>query len=91
MSFIKTAIVGFSLAALAGCSTTTYRSIEEMEIGDDKFIIKYGETVVSRGPFNGGIISRDQKFAKCNEQGGSLQCTNLPIFIDGTPLVNTVR
>ena len=40
-----------ALTLLAGCSTTTYRSIQEMESHNGNLVIKYGETVVKQELF----------------------------------------
>ncbi|QQD22706.1 hypothetical protein [Venatoribacter cucullus] len=76
-----------ALTLLAGCSTTTYRSIQEMESHNGNLVIKYGETVVKKELFSAKITSTNQKVAQCDQSDNDLNCTSLNITIDGQPLV----
>lgn len=89
MKALKLLTVASIAVVVSACSTTTVRSVQEMEANKGTMYIKYGEVVVQKELFSSRIISNDQKIAKCEESGTDLKCSSLNLTIDGTPLKQT--
>jgi len=85
----KLNLLGFALlvSVLAGCSTTTVRSIQEMESHNGDLVLKYGEVKYRQNLFSTELVSNEQKVANCKQTAEELDCKSLKVAIDGEPLV----
>lgn len=85
----KLNLLSFALlvSVLAGCSTTTVRSIQEMESHNGDLVLKYGEVKYRQNLFSTELVSNEQKVANCKQTAEELDCKSLKVAIDGEPLV----
>jgi hypothetical protein len=88
MNIIKTTAIIAGIMSITACSTTTMRSIQEMESNNDQLFIKYGEVVYQKDLFSSQIISNKQSIAECEKSNQNLACKSLNVTIDGSPLVS---
>ena len=89
-------VFGVAVAfSIAGCSTTTdrERTIQNLDHNDGQAVVIYQESEVTttRDLFSTDRTgeTKDQRYATCEEENGTLNCQSLPIMIDGEPLSTT--
>ena len=87
MKTFNVLVVAGLVTLLAGCSTTTVRSIQEMESHNGDLILKYGEVKYQQTLFSTELISNEQKIANCKKTETELDCKALKVSIDGEPLI----
>lgn len=87
MNFFKILAVTALLTVIAGCSTTTVRSIQEMESHNGDLVLKYGEVKYKQSLFSTELVSNEQKVANCTKSDEELDCKSLKVTIDGEPLI----
>lgn len=87
MKTFKILAVAALASVVVGCSTTTVRSIQEMESHNGELVLKYGETKFKQTLFSTELVSNEQKVANCTKTEQELDCKSLKVAIDGEPLV----
>lgn len=87
MKFLKILAAAAVILSTTACSTTTVRSIQEMESNNDQLFLKYGEVVYKKELFSSKLVSNTQKIAECEKSENNLTCTSLNVTIDGQGLV----
>ncbi len=68
MNTFKILAVTALVSVLAGCSTTTVRSIQEMESHNGDLVLKYGEVKYRQNLFSTELVSNEQKLLTANKR-----------------------
>lgn len=87
MKSLKIFAASALVLATTACSTTTVRSIQEMESNNGQLYLKYGEVVYKKELFSSKLISNTQKVAECETSENNLTCKSLNVTIDGEELI----
>lgn len=86
MNLTRPLVLAAALATITGCSTTTIRSVQEMESHNGSLVLKYGEAVLRQELFSTKLVSSEQKIATCEQSAEALECKTLNVTIDNKPL-----